>query len=287
MQISEGAEKKRRYKRMDKTMMDVILAALICITVVAPAMAQPAPFVIDGYVSSSNGDPCNDPAVQIKNVNTDTSWDAENSSTSNYYRLVLESDDVSEGNVLEIEASGCSQLKLNTTEQTVSQAEIDGGGFSENVTLEPEIVSCDSAGAEKDQFAPNETVYAKGTGLSADTNYTLWIQDDPVGEGYTLCAANCTCGDGAQKTVTTDADGSFAVTALWDVPEGATATYDEYDIVADRHGTGEGTYNAASDGIDSTSVAGIVAPVPELTSIILFAVGLVMLLGCMRFGRRD
>jgi hypothetical protein len=263
VQISEGAEKKRRYKRMDKTMMDVILAALICITVVAPAMAQPAPFVIDGYVSSSNGDPCNDPAVQIKNVNTDTSWDAENSSTSNYYRLVLESDDVSEGNVLEIEASGCSQLKLNTTEHTVSQAEIDGGGFSENVTLEPEIVSCDSAGAEKDQFAPNETVYAK------------------------LCAANCTCGDGAQKTVTTDADGSFAVTALWDVPEGATATYDEYDIVADRHGTGEGTYNAASDGIDSTSVAGIVAPVPELTSIILFAVGLVMLLGCMRFGRRD
>ena len=70
-----------------------------------------------------------------------------------------------------------------------------------------------------------------------------------------------------KQLVTTYADGSFAVTPLWDVPGGATATYDEYDIVADRYGTGEGTYNAASYGIDSVNMAGIVAPVPELASI--------------------
>ena len=271
---------------MNRLLMRALLAALVCAMTIAPAMAQPStPFLITGYVHDSNSNPCNDPAVRITNLNTGASQDAENSSASDYYRLVLDSDNVNAGDVLEIEASGCSQS--NTTQHTVLQNEIDNGGFELNITLEPEIISCDSAGNEKDQFAPNETVYAKGTGLAPSAEYKLWIQDDPVGEGYTLCAANCTYGDGAQTTVMTDANGSFAVMALWDVPEGATATYDEYDIVADMHGTGQGTYNAASDGIDSMSVAGIVAPVPELASIALFAVGLVMLLGCMRLGRGD
>jgi len=150
----------------------------------------------------------------------------------------------------------------------------------------PEITSCDVSGNEKNQFVPNETVYANGTGFCANTNYSLWIQDEPVGEGYTLCAANCTYGDGANVSVQTDANGSFAVTALWGIPEGASTTYDEYDIVADKHGTGQGTYNAESDGIDSVGVAGFVAPIPELPTVLLFAVGLLLLVGYARIGRK-
>jgi len=129
----KGLKRKRRYKRMNKTMMGVILATLICITMVAPAMAQPSPFVITGHVSDSNGDPCNNPWVQVTNVNTSASWDAENSSISNDYQLVLDSGDVSEGNVLEIKAPGCSQSK--TMECIVLQDDINSGGFELDVTL--------------------------------------------------------------------------------------------------------------------------------------------------------
>ncbi|GEM_PF-4813079 len=117
-----------------KTMTGVILATLICITMVAPAMAQPSPFVITGHVSDSNGGPCNDPWVRVTNMNTGVSWDAENSSTA-YYRLVLDSDDVSADDVLEIEASGCSQSM--TLECTVSQDDINSDGFELDVTLPP------------------------------------------------------------------------------------------------------------------------------------------------------
>ncbi|MEA1945293.1 MAG: hypothetical protein U9N07_08190 [Euryarchaeota archaeon] len=264
---------------MNRLLMRALLAALVCAMTIAPAMAQPStPFLITGYVSDSDGNPCNDPWVQVTNVNTGASWYAENSSTSNYYLLALESDNVSAGDVLEIEASGCSQS--NTTEHTVSQAEIDGGGFSENVTLEPEIISCDSAGNEKDQFAPDETVYAKGTGLSANTEYTIWIQPDPVGDGDTLSTSADP--SGSQETVTTDGSGSFGSTAIWsDIPAGSQMNY---DIVVDNK---DNVYNAASDGIDSATTVGIVAPVPELASITLFAIGLVMLLGLMISRRRD
>jgi len=264
----------------------LVLLALICMTAPAIALEPATPFAIAGYVNDSGNNPCNDPTVLITNTATGEDWNAETHSDSNYYRLVISSDNVSDGNILRFDTSGCSQS--NTTQYTATQDDIDDGGlFGFDITLEPIIISCDSAGNEKNQFAPNETVYVKGTGLSANTNYSLWIQDEPVGEGYTLCAANCTYGDGANKTVMTAANGSFAVTQLWDIPEGASPTNDEYDIVADRHGTGQGTYNAESDGIDSASVAGIVAPVPELASIVLFAAGLVMLLGLMRYKRRD
>ncbi|RZN36788.1 MAG: hypothetical protein EF813_06415 [Methanosarcinales archaeon] len=117
-----------------KTMVGVMLATLMCITMVAPAMAQPSPFVITGHVSDSDGSPCNGTGVQVTNTNTSVSWDAENDSASNYYKLVLDSDDVSAGNVLLFEASGCTETK--TVTHTVTQSEIDSGGFSEDMTLE-------------------------------------------------------------------------------------------------------------------------------------------------------
>jgi hypothetical protein len=110
-----------------------LLVALVCMA--APAMAQPAPFVISGHIYDASGNPCNGAWVRITNTNTSVSWDADNSSTSNYYQLVLDSDDVSVDNVLSIEASGCSQSK--TVEHTVTQINIGDGWFSQDITLEP------------------------------------------------------------------------------------------------------------------------------------------------------
>ncbi|MCD4799801.1 MAG: hypothetical protein K8R19_12450, partial [Methanosarcinales archaeon] len=112
---------------MNTRIIGALLAAMICITMVAPAMAQPSPFVITGHVSDSDGNPCNDAWVQVTNTNTSTSWNAENVSTSNYYRLVLDSDDVSTGNVLQIEASGCTETKM--VEHAVTQSELEDGGM--------------------------------------------------------------------------------------------------------------------------------------------------------------
>ena len=269
--------------------MAVLLAAALLL-LAAPAMAEPqTPFVIDGYVSESDGDPCDNPWVQATNVNTSTSWDAENSSTSNYYKLVLGSNNVSEGDVLGIEASGCSQSKI--VSETVSQEAINDGGFSKNMTLEgaalnPVITSCDADGNEKNEFYPGENVSVMGTGLVSDTNYTIWIQPDPVNDSDTLNAS--VDPSESQETVTTDAEGNFGQMEIWNnISAGAQVNY---DIVVDKQddGANTGKYNAASDGIDAASTeVGFTAPIPELASIALFAVGLVMLLGWMRLGRRD
>ncbi len=112
---------------MNTRIIGALLAALMCITMVAPAMAQTSPFVITGHVSDSDDNPCNGAWVQITNTNTSASWDAENDSASNYYKLVLNSDTVSAGNVLLFEASGCSETKI--VEHAVTQSELEDGGM--------------------------------------------------------------------------------------------------------------------------------------------------------------
>ena len=114
---------------MNTRIIGALLAALMCITLVVPAMAlEPStPFIITGHVSNSDGNPCNGTWVQVTNTNTSTSWNAENDSASNYYRHVLDSDDVSTGNVLQIEASGCTETKI--VEHTLTQSELEDGGM--------------------------------------------------------------------------------------------------------------------------------------------------------------
>jgi len=148
------------------------------------------------------------------------------------------------------------------------------------------LISCDASGSEKNEFAPNETVYVKGIGLSPNTNYTLWIQDDAVIEGDTLNATEDPSG-GSQEEVMTDAAGNFGVTAIWSIPPGATPTWDHYDIIADDKDAGtQGTYNAADDYIDSAVAYGVTAPVPELATFALVGAGLAMVVGLVRFKRR-
>ena len=230
-------------------------------------------FLIGGYVFDSDDSPCNGPGVRITSGD---SWTATTSAQSNYYRLVLDSGNVSMGDTLHLDASGYGQSKSVT--HPVTQDEIDDGGiFNLNITLGSKpINSCNDTGEERNAFCPGDNVSVKGSGLLPETNYTLWIQDDPVCEGYVLCAENATYGDGAQVPVRTDANGSFGPTLLWSIPETASITHDRYDIVADEQDDGEdtGRYNALSDCIDDAETHGIVAPIPEMPSIVLLAVGL-------------
>lgn len=163
-----------------------------------------------------------------------------------------------------------------------------GGNRYVNVyTKDTVVTSCDSSGNSKDQFIPDESVYVKASGLWPETTYKIWIQDDPVGEGNTLVA-----GENPSvitpKSVTTNSDGNFATQLIWSIPEDASVTYHKYDIVIDRQndGASTGKYNDASDGIDSASVVGFVAPVPELPTVVLFSIGLLALVGYIGLRRQ-
>jgi hypothetical protein len=154
------------------------------------------------------------------------------------------------------------------------------------VTYTPIITSCNSAGNEVNQFAPKETVRVKGDALDAGTSYKIWIQNDPVSEGESIVEAedpSTTKGN----LITTNAQGDFSATPIWAIPEGAAVTNTPYDIVADNQVRGTvGTYNAADDCLDSATVAGIVAPVPDVSSLILFASGLVLISVYFVYGRK-
>jgi parallel beta-helix repeat protein len=110
-----------------------IVIILICMT--TPVMAEPIPFVINGHVYNFCGDPCNGSHLRVTNLNTSEDWDVRNSSESNYYLLMLDSDDVSAGDVLRFDAQGCLQSK--TVTHTVAADELTTGGFVVDITLEP------------------------------------------------------------------------------------------------------------------------------------------------------
>ena len=110
----------------------LLVAALLIFA--APAMAEPpTPFVITGHVCGFCGNPCNGSWIQI--MNTSVSWDAENSSESNYYHLVLDRDDVDAGEMLHFDAT--DGTSTNSTDHTMTDDEVNAGGFFDfNLTLE-------------------------------------------------------------------------------------------------------------------------------------------------------
>jgi len=140
-------------------------------------------------------------------------------------------------------------------------------------TLSKRAISCDSGGIESDLFAPGQGVYVKVLGLSPSTDYNIWIQSNPVAEGSTLDTEDDP--SGSQESVTTDANGNLSRTLIWSIPVDAPITHHEYDIILDNQEAGNvGTYNAADDGIDDASVAGIAAPIPEANTLVLLMTGL-------------
>jgi hypothetical protein len=170
--------------------------------------------------------------------------------------------------ILEINAIGHQYGDVNGT--------TNNGSFV--IQLQSVITSCNISGTETNAFAPGEKVYVKGSGLESNTQYKIWLQDNPVNESDSLVSGEDD--SGSQENVTTDGSGDFGPTEIWAISGGASITHHEFDITLDSQESGTvGTYNAASDGIDSATVAGIVAPVPELPTILLFSIGLLVMAG--------
>ena len=100
-------------------------------------IAQPStPFLINGYVFYENDNECNNPIVNITNLDTGGEWTAKTIENSNYYQIMLASADIVEGETLQFNVVCPDGSQSAVTEHTVIQDEInDGGLFDYNVTL--------------------------------------------------------------------------------------------------------------------------------------------------------
>jgi hypothetical protein len=127
---------------------------------------------------------------------------------------------------------------------------------------QPRLFSCDSAGNATDNFAPGDTVYVKGVGLAPNTDYEIWIQNEPIVPSDSLSAASDP--SGAQETFTTSGSGDFGPSAIWSIGTGESAA--GYDIVADNQASGTtGTFDAG-DAIDNPGWAGFAVSVQQYIS---------------------
>ncbi len=92
------------------------------------------PFVISGWVFYEGGSGCDNPTVDVTNQNTGRMWQAETHTGYSYYQLILDTANVSVGDVIGCNATdgtGC-----NVTTHIVIQDDINSGGlFDFNLTL--------------------------------------------------------------------------------------------------------------------------------------------------------
>ena len=115
---------------MKKRVTGVLLALLVCMVGATLVMAQPAPFVVNGWVSDSGGNPVNGPDVVVTNTNTGEGFVVETAAGSNYYKVVTCSDNMSAGHVLSFDVDG-----VTAATHWVTQDEMDDGGFEQNLTV--------------------------------------------------------------------------------------------------------------------------------------------------------
>ena len=121
--------------------MNIYTRMLICLTVMAilivPSFAQPTPFAIKGWVFYEGGNPCNDPMVNITNLDTSAKWQAETNASFSHYQIILISGtDLNATEILRFDVTGGTNTSV--TNHTISVSEVnDGGIFDFNITLGP------------------------------------------------------------------------------------------------------------------------------------------------------
>ena len=124
---------------MNKNVVSIVCGIIIVCTMgVAPAVAQSTPFVICGYVFDSDSNPCNGSTVQITNLDTSMSENADTVPTSHFYQLVLANGtDLNASDVLRVKVTNPDGNQSKTVDYAVTSEDVStGGNFNFNVTLE-------------------------------------------------------------------------------------------------------------------------------------------------------
>lgn len=144
---------------------------------------------------------------------------------------------------------------------------------------EANLISCDEYGNSKDNFAPGDTVYVKGLGLAAETEYDIWIQPEPISnnrleiiDGVSQIRITYSYDTNMDPSVTqekiiTDVNGDFAPQAIWTI-DSNTQTPCKYDIAADSYNQGTlGVYDTKYDFLDEPGWEGFIVDTPPDTEL--------------------
>ncbi len=184
----------------------IVISAMLVAVMCTVAVAMPySPFMICGWITTDGGEPCNNPVVQITNANTSMIWYA--TSSSSYYQLMLDSGNVSAGDLLRFNVSGCGQAR--TFEHTVTQEEINNGLLVFNVSLE----------------APQEVIWQGNVTLINGTTFSVTAHNS--GNEWVV---NSTTALGALAAAAEAGKFNYTVTDEWGAPF--------VDSIADIHNEG-------------------------------------------------
>ena len=224
-----------------------IIAIVVMVgTISAAYAAEPTtPFEISGNIFYGNGSECNNATVNIANLNASGTWVAETNESSNYYQMMLDSDNVSANDTLQFSVTSPDGSQSSVTEHVVTQGELNNGGFVYNIdlaepadTTPPEITSVALDSAE---FAPNESITVTVTatdnvgiaGVTANGIALAFVVNDTY-EG-TISAADAP-GTYNVIVVATDAAGNAATnnSTTYTIPEPAPAIIAIEDVVVRR-----------------------------------------------------
>ncbi|RLE43603.1 hypothetical protein DRJ16_03615 [Candidatus Woesearchaeota archaeon] len=145
----------------------------------------PSPLLnVSGYVFYANNTPCNNPTVNVTNLNNGKEWIAETNETSNYYHFVIYEGEANASEVLKFEVSSPDGKQTNTTNHTITEDEINEGYLTLNFTLsgEPEFVFRNLSVVPTEGLAPltiNATAEVENIGGSdGECNATLLIDGE-------------------------------------------------------------------------------------------------------------
>jgi hypothetical protein len=139
-------------------------------------------FIIDGDVFYEDDSDCNNPAVTITNLDLGKEWMAVIDDNSNGYQLMLNSIvDITAGETLQFNATGPNAGQSIIIKHTVTQAQIDDGGFELNINF---------GGDWRDEWMGenSEEGSAVTTSELQDTIHH-WLDDEPV-RGYVLLTSD-------------------------------------------------------------------------------------------------
>ena len=120
---------------------------------------NPTPFLISGHVLYEDGSPCNNPIVNITNLDTGAAWCTDVVPGYNYYHALLGGVNASVGDLLEFDVT--DGVVSGTANHTVDDGGVGGGGIFINLTLPqpPSLVDITVASAHSDSNATEPILF--------------------------------------------------------------------------------------------------------------------------------
>lgn len=146
---------------------------LICAAGILPVAAQPLPVVISGLAYYENGMECNNFTLNITNLNTSTTWQADTHGGGNYYRLMLDGSETQPGDVLRFVSKNVDADTLNISLHTLDDADWSGMRYDITfISIDVTVLVLDANGTihYKPLFLNNESdfILLNATGIACD-----------------------------------------------------------------------------------------------------------------------